>query len=95
MWSSKQFASKSSSKEVTLICEGKASKLSFGDKNVTQTALPEIESDQEETDTRVILYCFHAKDKGFKNVVVCSPDSDIFFILLSYIHDLKGITVFF
>lgn len=95
VWSSKQFATRLESKEVTLICEGKAYKLSYGNNEVTKTALPEIESDQEETDTRVILYCFYARTKGFKNVVVRSPDSDIFFILLNYIHDLDGITVFF
>ena len=79
---------------MTLICKGKAYKLSYGNNEITKTALPEIESDQEETDTRVILYCLHARTNGFKNVVR-SPDSDILFILLSYIHDLNGITVFF
>ena len=43
----------------------------------------------------MILYCFYAKQNGFKNVVVRSPDSDLFFILLNYIHDLTGITVYF
>ena len=37
----------------------------------------------------------YAKKNGYKNIIVRSPDSDIFFILLSYVHDLSGITVFF
>ena len=51
VWSSEQFASKVNSKEVTLICEGKAFKLSYGNSKVRKIPLPEIESDQEETDT--------------------------------------------
>ena len=95
VWSSNQLASKFEDKEVTLICEGKAFKISCINSKVQKSIVPEIESDQEETDTRIILYCFQAKLDGFKNVVVRTPDSDIFFILLSYIHALDGITVYF
>ena len=97
VWSSNWFAPKLNGRDVTLICEGKAYKLTStnSDGEVTKTVLAEIESDQEETDTRVVLYCFHAKSNGYKNVVVRTPDSDLFFILLSYIHDLDGITVYF
>ena len=95
VWSSKRFASKLNGKKLTLICEGKAIQLSTMNNDVTSTYIPEIESDQEETDTRVILYCFHAKQNGCKNVVVRSPDSDLFFILVSYVHDFDDMTVYF
>ena len=95
VWSSNQFSSRLIEREVTLICEGKAFKLNSSNHVVTQSEISEIESTQEETDTRVILYCLHTREKGFKNVIVRSPDSDIFFILLSYIHSLNGITVYF
>ena len=29
------------------------------------TEIPKLESDQEETDTRVVLYCFYAADEDF------------------------------
>ena len=45
-----------------------------------------IRSNQEETDTRVILYIQYAERLGFPSVVVCTPDSDIFFILLFHAH---------
>lgn len=63
--------SKLGDKEVTLIHEGKAYKLSNINNQVSRSMLPEIESDQE-TDTRAILYYFHAKSKGYKNVIVQS-----------------------
>ena len=39
-----------------------------------------MRSNQEETDSRVILYLLYAKDKGYKHAVVHSPDSDIYFL---------------
>ena len=49
-----------------------------------KTEIPEIFSDQEETDTRVILYCAYAQKQGYETVRIRSPDSDIFFILLHH-----------
>ena len=95
VWSSSQFATKLEGKKIILICEGKAFKVSCCNGLLVKTELTELSSDQEETDTRMILYCFYAKQNGFKNVVVRSPDSDLFFILLNYTHDLTGITVYF
>ena len=54
-----------------------------------------LSSTQEETDSRVILYSFYAKDRGFKFVRVRSPDSDIFFIFLYYADKLKGLELLF
>ena len=48
---------------------------------------------QEETDTRVVLYLQYAESSGFKDAVVRSPDSDIFFILLHYASSFK-ITIY-
>ena len=50
-----------------------------------KTEIPEIFSDQEETDTRVILYCAYAQKQGYETVRIRSPDSDIFFILLHHV----------
>jgi len=36
--------------------------------------VPTIYSNQEETDTRVILYLHHAATLGYKDAVVRSPD---------------------
>ena len=50
--------------------------------------LPIIYSNQEETDTRVVLYLHHAA-LGYKNAVVRTPDTDIFVILLFHAHTIN------
>ena len=51
---------------------------------VTVNEVQELASDQEETDTRMILYLMYAITLGYKSVVVRTPDTDIFFILLHH-----------
>ena len=55
---------------------------------VITTEISSLRSNQEETDTRVVMYLHHAEKLGFKSAVVRTPDSDIFFILLLHSHDL-------
>ena len=49
--------------------------------------IPTIYSNQEETDTRVVLYLHHAL--GYKNAVVRTPDADIFVSLLYHAQAIK------
>ena len=51
--------------------------------------LPTIYSNQEETDTRVVLYLRHAVSLGYKKAVVRTPDMDIFVILLYHAHSIN------
>ena len=53
--------------------------------------IPSIRSNQEETDTPVILYIQYAESLGFPSAVVRTPDSDIFFILLFHAHHFNVI----
>ena len=46
-------------------------------------------SNQEETDSRVILYLHHAVKMGYKSAVVRTPDTDIFFIILHHCHAIN------
>ncbi len=46
--------------------------------------IDDIESSQEETDTRIVLYLKYSEDKGKKYARIKSKDSDVFFILLHY-----------
>ena len=48
-------------------------------KNTNSGKVTELKFSQEETDTRINLYCMYAKQKGSKNVRIRTPDSDIFF----------------
>ena len=53
-----------------------------------------LDSNHEETDTRVVLYARYAAENGYKSVQVRSPDSDIYFILLHHSHTI-GIDIYF
>ena len=60
---------------------------------VETSLLPEIDSTQEETDTRVVLYLHQAAAWGYENAVVRTPDTDIFMILLMHAHGIN-LTIF-
>lgn len=95
VWSSNSFAAHIGSRQVTLICEGQAYQLTTRDgTSVNCNQLASLASNQEETDSRVILYCKYAQEQGYSTVRVRSPDCDIFFILLLYVHELT-VTVLF
>ena len=78
-----------------MVAEGHAYQLQAVDDNTIQRKeVLSLLSGQVETDTTVILYCKFAQDNGYEYVRARSPDSDIFFILLLYVHELT-ITVLF
>ena len=72
--------------QVVVICQGKAFELTAENQGtvVSSREIFELRSDQEETDTRTVLYASYAVKQGYENVRVRSPDSDIFFILLHF-----------
>ena len=53
----------------------------------------ELMSDQEETDTRVVLYLQYAAGLGYKSAIVRTPDTEIFMILLHHAHSIP-LTIF-
>ena len=55
----------------------------------TVTEIDELYSNQEETDTRTVIYLYYAAKQGFKSAVIRNSDSDIFFIMLYYAHDIN------
>ena len=57
------------------------------------TEIPKLESDQEEIDTKVVLYCSYAVDEEYDYVRVRSADSDIFIFL--YYASKINITLLF
>ena len=60
---------------------------------VKRSEIDSFQSNQGETDTCIVIYIKYAEDQGFKSVVVCTPDTDVFFILLFHAHDLE-ITIY-
>ncbi|XP_034071932.1 uncharacterized protein LOC117545981 [Gymnodraco acuticeps] len=90
VWSDQQAASRLERTEMAvLVVEGRAHQLLSSNGKVEVSELPTIYSNQEETDTRVVLYLHHAAALGYKNAVVRTPDSDIFVILLYHAHAIR------
>ena len=58
------------------------------------TEIPKLESDQEEINTRVVLYCSYAVDEEYNHARVTSANINIFFILLYYASKIN-ITLLF
>jgi len=48
-----------------------------------------LQLNQEETDSRVIMYCNYALEHGYDHVRIRPPDSDLIFILLYYAPNLN------
>jgi len=96
VWSSPANASKLQGRSVILICEGTAYQLTSEDGETTEKKeIETLRSTQEETDSRVVLYCMYGKDKGYQYIRIKSPDSDVFFILLHYALTLKDVVILF
>ncbi|XP_063047331.1 uncharacterized protein LOC134441069 [Engraulis encrasicolus] len=95
IWSSKEASPSLKKCETAIICvEGKAYHLiNSEDEQIQLKELHSLRSNQEETDTRVVLYLHHAAALGFTSAVVRTPDSDIFFILLHHSHSIS-LTIF-
>ena len=60
---------------------------------VTANEIHELTSNQEETDTDVVLYLKFAAQIGYKSAVVRTPDINILVILLHHAHALE-ITIY-
>ena len=94
VWGSKLAASRlEKCGTAVIIVDGKAYQLDSSNGEVTTCEIHELSSDQEETDTRVVLYLHYAAKLGYKSVVVRTPDSDIFFILLHHSHSI-GLNIY-
>ncbi len=96
VWSNDSSASRLQGREVTVICDGTAYNLTSEDGKVTKREeVHQLKSSQEETDSRVILYCLYANTLGYDYIRIRSPDSDIFFILLHYAVRVDKATLLF
>ena len=85
MWSSDYIGRKLQNKKDIFICKEKAYLLKDNRASVMMTKIPQLKPDQEERDTRVVLYCSNAADQEYCHVQGRSADNDdIFFILLYY-----------
>jgi hypothetical protein len=94
VWSTDNFAAKLLGKNVITVSDRHAfHTTSYDSTSVCRTEIKSVESTQEETDSRVVLYCYYGKQQGYRNIGIRSLDTDIFFILLHYALELQGVTI--
>ena len=89
VWCADENLPKIEKKNLILVCKGRAYHLKADNGKVSASEITSLDSTQEETDTRVILYSSYAQDEGYNFVRVRRPDTDIFFILLYYAPNMK------
>ena len=89
VWCADENLPKVEKKNLILVCKGKAYQLKASHGKVSASEITSLDSRQEETDTRIILYSAYAQEAGYNFVRVRSPDTDIFFILLHYAPNMK------
>jgi len=95
VWTDDICAARLLNKTRIIINEGVAHEITSSEgKFVTSEVITELNSNQEETDYRQVLYLFYAKEKGFKSAVVCTSDSDPLFIILYYAYKLQPLIVY-
>ena len=95
VWRKDATASGLKDRKVILICEGKAHEFTSQDGKTTDSReAHEFRSDQEETDTRALLYCWKVKE-DYQNIRINTPASDIFFIGLHFAEQFTGVNLLF
>ncbi|XP_065661751.1 uncharacterized protein LOC136084780 [Hydra vulgaris] len=78
-----------SNKSVYLTNEDKCYQFMLSANNVVVSEIISLKSDHEEADTRLMAHCYHAAS-SHQNIVIWSPDTDVFVIAL---HAIKHFTV--
>ena len=76
VWDEDKVADMYKDRKLALIAEGHAYTLDNQQQHVRVKEIPSLYSNQEETDSRVVLYCKYAHDQGYEHVRVRSPDTD-------------------
>ena len=86
-WKSSEYARLIHGRSVFVVCAESCICLTSADgKTVIATSVDELQSTQEEADTRMILHCFFASRQADFNstITVRSPDTDVFLLLVHY-----------
>ena len=79
-WKKDKYMEKLSGKTLVVTCGNSCYQLSSG---VVQP-ISELESTQEEADTRMLLHSLHAARSRFASVVIVSEDTDVLVLLLAF-----------
>ena len=83
---SEQYRNQLSQKELYITDNEKCFKLS----SAGWHKVPELNSAQEEADTRLLLHARHAGLNGISNIIIHSPDTDVYVLSIANLEDIGG-----
>lgn len=96
-WQKHKFATKLHGRQVVVVTEGKATRLSsVNGEQVVSEEISELCLTQEEADTKIILHCHHTAMNTSSNstIIVRSPDTDVLVLLISHTQGLVQTLLF-
>ena len=94
LWTNENMVKKLDDRCVLLVVNGSAHEIKLDGQNVISRTVDYLNTTQEETDTKVVLYWKYAEKNNLKNVVIKTTDSDIFFICLYHAYNYKSLNIF-
>ena len=98
-WCQPEYAGKLFGRTVLFVSEDSCVELRRVDgTSITVTEIAALHSTQEEADTRIVFHCIYAAEHHMsettKSIVVKSPDTDVFVILLSHATKIDASIIF-
>ena len=64
------------------------------EEQVCQEAVPALQSNHEEADTRLVLHAAHAGNGARSHVVIKSPDTDVALLAVAHSSQINGTVLF-
>ena len=93
-WQQPQFAPHFHGRLLFFVFERQCTRPSSTDAmTVDVSDAPDLHSSQEEADSRIILHCAYiarCAEPHVSSIVICSPDTDVFILLLHYSSSITG-----
>ena len=96
-WQTAKYASRLHDRLLYFVCSEECHRLTSDDGvSVQVSPAHDLFSSQEEADTRMILHCYHISRSSSPStvIVVRSPDTDVFLLLLRYSQDIDQVVLF-
>ncbi|KAG1655497.1 hypothetical protein GQR58_024494 [Nymphon striatum] len=85
-WRQPKYTNRLNGKMLYVTCKDLCYKITSNDCEV----LEELQSSQEEADTRIFLHCAHAASAGFETLKIVSDDTDVFVLCLVFCEEIPS-----
>ena len=90
LWEDDKYAEQLKDREIMFASAEQCTRLTSSDRVTTEsTIVHSLCSSHEEADNLIILYCFHAAQNNCDEIVVHSPHTDVFLLLLYFATEMS------